>query len=190
MSEPLRTLVTAPARRPLRKLKRQYFRRVLRPISRLELSPTHVANTMCVGLGVGLIAPPGVQLAVVGVIWGVGRFVGLRFNLAVACVLTLITNPFTFVPIYTMYFGVGCWMTTCGAGNFQVESLLQTFQDEGTMAVLRQSGYFMLLILLGGLPFSVSGGIFGYYFGRTVGRRLQHRRETRVERRRAAGAPE
>ncbi|MCB9948986.1 MAG: DUF2062 domain-containing protein [Rhodospirillaceae bacterium] len=173
----------------MRKLKRQYFRRVLRPISRMELSPRHVANTMCVGLGVGLIAPPGIQLAVVGVVWAVGRFIGLRFNIAVAAVLTLITNPFTFVPIYTMYFAIGCTLTACGAGDFQVESLLQTFQDEGMMALLEQSGYFMLVILAGGLPFAVSGGIFGYYFGRSVGRRLQRRREDRMERRQAAPSP-
>ena len=173
----------------MKSLKRHYFRRVLRPISRMQLSPQIVANTMAAGLGVGLIAPPGIQLGIIGIVWAAGRPMGLRFNLPIAAVLTLVTNPFTFVPIYTMYFAIGCTITACGAGDFQVESLLTMFQEEGTLAVLETSGYFMLLILLGGLPFCVGGGVGGYYFGRALGRRLEMRRLKRLRRHRSRPSP-
>ncbi len=171
------------------KLRRFYLMRVVRPMHRMELSPGVAANTCALGVGCGLIAPPLLQLVALAIAWLPARFLGLRFNVAIAAVLTLVSNPFTYLPIYSTYAVVGCRLTGCSSSEFGVEAMLTLLNQEGALAMLQRSGELLRLLLIGGVPFSLAGAAAAYLIGHQIARKLGERRiKARAKRRRRAAA--
>jgi len=143
-------------------LKRQYFRRFLRPINKLRLGSEDVGRTAFVGLFWGLTASVGFQLAGVGLCWLVMRWLHKPFNLPIAFLLTGVTNVVTIPPIYTLYYVVGCAaLPSCEPGLGSVEGILSRLTEEGVWNVLAESWRFLAIAYLGGLPFAVAGSIAG-----------------------------
>ena len=118
------------------RLKRFWLMRVVRPMYRLELSRSVGGNTCAIGIGCGLIAPPFFQLVALAIAWPPARLLRIRFNVPIAAVLTLISNPFTYLPIYSTYAVVGCRLTGCQAKEFGVEAMLALLKEEGALAML------------------------------------------------------
>ncbi len=183
----------------VRFVRRQYFRRFLRPINRLRLSPAVVGRTAVVGLAFGLTASVGIQLIGVFLIWLVGRAVRRPINLALAVVLTGVTNPLTIAPIYTVYFLTGCAVIRCDTSVITIEPLLAAINAIDFRALFTGSwdmamasfgqlgsgswetiGLPLAITVLGSLPFALVGSVAGYYFGRYVGERLHVRRVRRA----------
>ncbi len=78
---------------------------VLRDPNLWHLSRRTVAGGVAVGLFFGLLIPVAqILLAAMVAVW-------LRVNLPVATVSTLVTNPFTFPPIYYAAYRLGSWLT-------------------------------------------------------------------------------
>ena len=167
------------------RLRRFWLMRVVRPIHRMELSPRAAGNTCAIGIGCGLIAPPLMQFVALAVAWPPARLFGVRFNVAVAAVLTLVSNPFTYLPIYSTYAVVGCAVTGCQATEFGVEAMLTLLNEEGVLAMLQRSGALLRLLFIGGLPFAAAGAALAYMAGWQVAHRLAERR-ARARARRAA----
>ncbi len=163
--------------------RRQYFRRFLRPINRLRMSPDHVGMTVAMGVLIGLCVPPGCQLAVIGLFWLVGRQIGWSFNFPIALLLTGISNPLTFAPIYSFYYVAACTVVECHTGSYGVEAVLRRFYEEPPWRVLADAWPIVATVFLGSLPFGIAGAVGGYHFGQYVGRRMQQRRQKRQERR-------
>lgn len=167
--------------------------RIVRPMHKLELSPSVAGNTCAIGVGSGLIAPPLFQLVALALAWPPARLLGIRFNVAIAAVLTLVSNPLTYLPIYSTYAVVGCRLTGCTSTEFGVDAMLTLLQEDGVLAMLDRSGELFGLLILGGLPFSLIGAGAAYLIGRQVARKLgQRRAKARAKRRaaaRGAGVP-
>lgn len=165
-------------------VRRRYFKRVLRPINRLELEPAAVGRTMAAGLLWGLSATVGLQVIGVTLSWLVARWMRRPFYYPVSLVLTAITNPLTVAPMYSLYFVVGrtiLWMPT--AEEVAVDGLVARLTEASAWQIILDSGWFFAICLVGSLPFAAAGAVAGYYFGRYVGYRLSRRRIARRERR-------
>ncbi|HET8728877.1 MAG TPA: DUF2062 domain-containing protein [Alphaproteobacteria bacterium] len=163
-------------------LKRQYFRRFLRPINKMKLGPGQVGRTVVVGLFWGLTASVGLQVVGVGLCWLAMRGLDRPFNLPIALLLTGVTNPLTIAPIYSLYFVVGCAaLPSCHPGAGSVETIIVRLKEEGLWDVLADSWQFFAITYAGSLPFAIAGSVAGFYFGRWVGGMLQHRRRRRAE---------
>lgn len=132
-----------------------------------------------VGLGVGLAVPPGFQLVLLFGLWWVGRRAGRGFNLPIAALLTGITNPLTFVPIYTAYLAVGCGLTGCEIGQGPVRDIVERMAEAGFWTGLAGSWRLLGIIAVGGLPIAAAVAVSGYHFGWYVGDRLRRRRHRR-----------
>lgn len=183
----------------MRFFRRQYFRRFLRPINRMRLSPAVVGRTAVVGLAFGLTASVGIQMIGVFLIWLVGRAIRRPINLALAVLLTSVTNPLTIAPIYTAYFFTGCAVIQCDTSEISIEPLIAAINAIDFTALFTGSwdtamasfgqlgagswdtiGLPLAITVLGSLPFALVGSVAGYYFGRYVGERLHIRRVRRA----------
>lgn len=168
----------------MRFFKRQYFRRFLRPINRMRLSPKMVGRSAVVGLAFGLTASVGVQLIGVFLVWMAARAVHRPINLALAVLLTGVTNPFTVAPIYTAYFFTGCALVSCDTSVITIEPLIAAV-TEWSLSELWENSWDALIVplgitMLGSLPYAIAGSAAGYFFGRYVGERLHVRRIRRA----------
>lgn len=171
-------------------VRRQYFRRFLRPINRLELDPGVVSRTMVVGVGWGLSPLVGFQLIGLGLTWVVlARMLRRSFNLPIAALLTAITNPLTVPPIYTIYYATGCATIDCSGTGAQLSALITTiaevrlsdlFSGDTLVAIAEPLG----IIVVGALPYMLVGCVAARYLGLYVGQSLAQRRADRNERRR------
>ncbi len=172
------------SRPKVRFIRRQYFRRFLRPINRMRLTPSVVGRTAFVGLIFGLTASVGIQLIGVALVWLVMRLVGRPINLAIAVVLTGVTNPLTIAPIYTIYFVTGCTVLSCDNSVTQLEPLIQAITELSLHDLFSSSwnllGKPLAVTVLGSLPFALAGSLAGYRFGKYVGQRLHLRRVRRA----------
>ncbi len=163
--------------------RRQYFKRFLGPISRLDLHPSMVGRTLVMGLLWGVSPTVGVQFIGLALCWlALDRLSGLRFNLPIAALLTTITNPLTVAPIYGFYYLVGCQMVTCSGSldltPFQIfgERLWALDITAAFAGLLASFTGPMGVVLVGSLPFVVGACVAGWFFGTFIGTRLSARR--------------
>ena len=165
----------------------------------MRLSPSVVGRTAVVGLAFGLTASVGIQVIGVVLVWLVGRAIRRPINLALAVILTGVTNPFTIAPIYTLYFFTGCALVQCDTSVISIKPLLAAINAIDLTALFTGSwdsavasfgmlgagswqtiGLPLTITVLGSLPFALAGSVAGYYFGRYVGQRLHMRRVRRA----------
>lgn len=166
------------------RMRRLYFRRFLQPINRMDLSPGTVARTCAVGGAAGISATVGLQTIGVFILWVcTRRFEAHRFNLAIALLLTGITNPLTVVPMYGFYYTCGNWMLGRTTSLVDVSTIIDRIKDEGLWAVVAGSWQFFAVSLVGSLPFTIIGTIALYSTGRWIGQKLEARRRIRKRRR-------
>lgn len=172
----------------MRFIRRHYFRRFLSPINKMRLTPETVGRTCLFGLMWGLSPTVGVQVAGLALTWlVVDKWMGHPFNFPIALVLTGVTNPLTVVPIYGLYFTVGCRAISCDISEYQVQGVVRTIAELDVTGLFAKSfdaiAIPLAITLLGSLPFVIAGSVAGWYFGRRIGDRLQHRRHHRERRR-------
>ncbi|MFZ5555348.1 MAG: DUF2062 domain-containing protein [Pseudomonadota bacterium] len=153
---------------------------VLRHPNLWHLNRRTVAGGVAVGLFFGLLIPVAqILLAAVVAVW-------LRVNLPVATVSTLITNPFTFPPIYFAAYRLGGWLTGTTSGRAP-DGLAQGAQA----AVESSTGWLDLFmgfgqpLVLGLAVLAVAGSALGYLLvsmawrGATLLQRSRNRRRRR-----------
>lgn len=157
-------------------------------MNRLRLSADSIRMTMVVGLVWGLSATVGIQIVGIALTWLILRPFGYHFNPPLAVVVTTVSNPFTMTPLYTLWFLTGCaaW-ADCHRGDYSVRGILRRVDEYGFWDTLVSSWEFFAIALYGSLPYAIAGGIAGYYIGGYIGRRLEARRNRKVDR--VKGAP-
>jgi len=172
---------------------RQFRRRFLKPVVRSRLKANVLARTCCWGMIWGLTPSVGLQAIAVMFSWVIAdRWLKYRFNLPIAIILTLVTNPFTLAPIYAFYFTVGCRMIGCDVRARALNHAIHALQEFELMNFLTLSAGPLLhafaITWLGCIPFVIVGSVGGYYFGRYVGTKIEGRRFKRMARRRDEAA--
>ncbi|MEO5365066.1 MAG: DUF2062 domain-containing protein [Magnetococcus sp. WYHC-3] len=170
------TLISQTSRRRLRHpLLRLAYLRLIIPLKRGWHEPEVMARSVGLGLLYGFTPTVGIQTQMVLATWLVAKPLKWRFDPLVAIVWTLVSNPFTMVPLYYLFYLVGLALTG-DANHFTdfasfemafnallAESATSGFWD-GTAAVVGFLWDTMgVNILMGCLPFSLISAPLGYY---------------------------
>jgi uncharacterized protein (DUF2062 family) len=103
----------------------------------------------------------------------------IRGNVPVAAVSTLVTNPFTFPPIWFIAYQVGIRVLGDGQAALSEERFAAAIAGDGGMSLFGQLGGMGLAVLVGMCIFAVSSAVLGYFFTHwawQVGVRLRRRR--------------
>lgn len=168
----------------MRFLRKRLTRRVLRPLSRVKATADSAGLTGLFGLTFGALALVGFQILLIAAVWlFFVRVLNRPFHIAIALVLTGITNPLTITPVYTLYFVTGCSVTNCTVGERAIETLVDAVMFRADFAMLGDSLNLLGITLLGSIFFAIPLGVFGYFAGRQIGERLERRRAQRAARR-------
>jgi len=164
----------------LKALLKRIVTKIMRQGRRMALSKGVIARSMAMGMVVGFSPTVGLQMVLCVIIVFVlnrlaGRYV---FDMVVAVVGTLVVNPLTMVPTYTLYYLIGCRAMSC--------STAIEFQSEDQVHLMLSTlGDGALAIFFGSIPFMVVGAPLGYWLGRLIERFLE-RRATRRQARQIA----
>lgn len=153
---------------------------VLRHPNLWHLNRRTVAGGVAVGLFFGLLIPVAqIFLAAIAAVW-------LRVNLPVAAMCTLITNPFTFPPIYFAAYRLGGWLTGSSSSR-PPEAVVQ----EAQAAVVQSANWLEIFssfgqpLAVGLAVLAVAGSVLGYFTvalawrGATLMQRSRKRRRRR-----------
>lgn len=182
----------------------QRFKRMMRlrliiPMVRSRQPPEHTARAVAVGLFWAFTPTFGIQMALSGIHWYVGRtFFKRDFNVIVAMAWTWVTNLFT-VPIayYTFFLTgqiiLGRWSDLSGYESFRkfwVTAMGESGGDPTSLAAWET--YFSVIVegwglamLVGSLPIALISYFVGYYWTLRIVRRW---RAIRQEKRAAQAA--
>lgn len=156
--------------RSLKALFRRIVTRIMRQGRRMALSKGVISRSMAMGMVVGFSPTVGLQMVLcLIIILVINRLTGrYLFDVVVSVVGTLVVNPLTMVPTYTLYYLIGCRATSCTTvvefeSEYQVQQMLTTLGD-GALA-----------IFIGSIPFMLVGVPVGYWVGRLIERFLERR---------------
>ena len=103
----------------------------------------------------------------------------IRGNVPVAAVSTLVTNPFTFPPIWFIAYLVGIRVLGDGTSAVSQEKFAEAMMADGGLGVFLQLGDIGLAVFLGMCIFAVSSSVLGYFLTHWawyLGVRLRRRR--------------
>jgi uncharacterized protein (DUF2062 family) len=148
-------------------------------------SAAYLGRTFAAGFFAGMLVPPG-QTPIVLALWIVfDKWLGYRFNLIAACLLTLISNPTTTPMWYYLYYLTGQAMLggrTMEFGAFvkRLKPLMASFSFDNiweSLALLAKGiGY---PIMMGSLVWHVVMAFVGYFLGVWIYGRIQAVRKMR-----------
>lgn len=143
------------------------------PVMRSKHSPEHTARGVMVGLVCGMTPTVGIQMLVVLTIWGVARkLFEWDFSLVNGIAWSWVTNVFTMVPIYYVFYVTGQLMM----GRFEKLSGYDSFERVWSVLLTTEGGswermvtWFHALIadwglplVVGCIPWSIVCGFLGY----------------------------
>jgi hypothetical protein len=135
---------------------------VYRKVLRINASPHKIARGFALGVVVGLVAPPGVQIVA-----GLPVALLLRGNVVSFAVGTLITNPVTYVPIYLFTCRVGqLFLNLCGGDFHLAANLKELIESVAKLDLHGLGGEFesiALCWLAGGLLVGLAFSVPAYY---------------------------
>ena len=125
----------------------RFYKFLFFTLVRKPFTAHYLAFTVTMGIFGGLIIPFG-QMFVLAFLrlFFRGR---LAFNLAIACVITYITNPFTYLPIWSAFLWIGIKISP--EANIDISSLIEKLKFFG-------NNFFSLE------GWSIAGEVLGYYY--------------------------
>jgi uncharacterized protein (DUF2062 family) len=133
----------------------------------LQGSPHAIARGVAVGVFAGWFPLFGLQTII-----GITLAAVLRGNKIAAAAATWVSNPFTYVPIYTFNFQIGCWIlgskTLANLGNL-------TTWDE----FMALSGEVAIALFLGCTVVGIISAVIGYGLSLQV---VSYLRDRRIQR--------
>lgn len=165
---------------------KSFFKRIVTKIvrqgRRMAFTRGVISRSMAMGMVVGFSPTVGLQMAIcIAIALAANRLRGLyTFDTVIALIGSLVVNPLTMVPTYTVYYFIGCRMMTCS-------SMVELESDQQIQGILTNLGEGSIAILLGSAPFMVAGVPLGYAVGWLIERFLD-RRTARQRARKAAVA--
>ena len=140
----------------------------LRPVAH-RLKDEHLwhldRHSVARAVGIGLFF--GFMLPFAQFLFAVVTAVFLRANVAVAAASTLVTNPFTFPPVYWLAYQIGSWILSAERGEVVAQAL-----EAHVETLAAQQGWWQALwhsiqatgtpLLLGLTVLAVSSSVLGY----------------------------
>lgn len=180
-----------------RKVYRLVRSKLIIPVMRSKHSAEHTARGVMVGIMCGMTPTVGIQMVIVLAIWIIARkLFGWDFSLVNGIAWSWVTNVFTMVPIYYVFYVTGQLMM----GQFAELSGYDSFERVWVVLLTSEGGswdrivaWFLALIadwglplVIGCLPWSIMSGWLAYRIsfnfvvrhreGRTMRRKHKQRR--------------
>jgi uncharacterized protein (DUF2062 family) len=172
--------------------------RLIVPIKRSKHPPSYTAHGSLVGLAWAFTPLIGIQMYLVFMTWLIGRkFFRYDFNVIVAMAWTWVTNVFTMLPTYYVFYVtgqilLGRWDDLGGYHGF-VKSWNRAF-GEGDWGLSSLGLYLKLLaaeqgltMMIGSLPWAALFGWLGYRWTLAFLAKREERRQARALRRTKEG---
>ena len=128
-------------------------------MSRSYKNPAYLARSNAIGLGLAFAPFPG-QVPVVLALWVLLRRTKYRFSLAISVAWTFISNVFTNLPLFYLYYMTGAYLSQDETA-FSYTELKELFAT----GIFQAAGQIGLNILCGSLLYMLIFGALGYYLG-------------------------
>ena len=151
--------------------------RLIIPMVRSRQPPEHTARAVAVGLMWALTPTFGIQMGLTFAHWYISRTLFRKdFNVVVAMAWTWVTNFFTLIPAYYVFFltgqiMLGRWTDLSGYDSFQTFWRRAMGEGGDPTSLAAWETYFSVIvegwglaILVGSVPFAVIGYIVGYHW--------------------------
>lgn len=117
---------------------------------------------MALGLFIGCSPTVGLQMVIsIAICILLNRIITLKFDAAITIFGTLIVNPVTMVPIYSLYLSIGCLAMSC-------EGVTEITSSETLLEIISSGGVAYLAIILGSIPFMAVFTVVGYFLSRRL----------------------
>lgn len=194
--------LTPPIPRPNKKLWSERLKRLLRyrlviPLKRSRHPPEYTARAVAVGLFWGLTPTVLFQVAVTVVYWWISRrFLRRDFSLIIALCWTWVSNMFTVLPLYYLFYITGHfilgWENASGYSGF-VELWRSTVAGAGITGVpswdlVQAWGAFIFkdwfaAMAVGCLPYAIIAAWLGWRWSLALVKAYREARQRRAERR-------
>lgn len=143
-------------------------KKLIRPMMRQYSNPQYLARSTAVGMGLAFSPIPG-QIPVVIALWIIARKLKLRFSLAIAIAWTFISNVFTNLPLFYLYYITGEWIRDAkdAMSYDELKNIFDEGMFNGIKYMLSELG---LSIFLGSFLYMLMFGILGYGLGYMISR--------------------
>lgn len=173
-------------RGPVEKLKRVSRHKLVIPLKRSPHEPEYSARGVAVGIFWALTPLVGIQMYLCFMTWLICKpFENLRHSLVISCAWTWITNVFTMLPIYYVFYVTGQIMTghlddISGYGAFlkawhaSFESG-QSFWQSCIDLIALLAAELGIAMAIGCLPYAIVGAWVSYYLSLKYVRRRRRR---------------
>ena len=157
----------------LENIRRLFRKQLIVPIIRSPHPPEHTARGVAVGTMWAMTPLVGIQMWLVTMTWlGFKKFTSKTFSLPLGLAFTWLTNVFTLVPVYYVFYVtgqimMGHWESISGYDHLQ-EIIRQTFMSD--LSFIQEWALFFKLLLqdwglamvVGCLPWAVVGYWLGF----------------------------
>ena len=158
----------------LQRLKRLLHLKLVVPLLRSQHPPEHTARAVMIGLFWAFTPLVGIQMYLVGLTWAACRWHHrFDFSLLIALAWVWVTNVFTMLPIYYVFYITGQFMlgeldAAAGYENFALawqaaldaEGLIDPFIAYAQVVATEQG----LPLVLGSIPYCVGSAWLGYRY--------------------------
>ena len=134
-------------------------RKVIVPMSRSYKNPSYLARSNAIGMGLAFAPFPG-QVPVVLALWVLLRRSKYRFSLAISIAWTFISNVFTNLPLFYLYYLTGAYLRQDETA-FSYAELKELFAN----SIFQAAGQIGVNILYGSLLYMLIFAALGYYLG-------------------------
>ena len=154
------------------KLKKLIYKKLIKPILQSKQPAIYKARGVAVGLGLAMTPLVGVQMPLVFFTWVVLKKMKYDFSLPLALAWTWVTNVFTLVPVYYVFYITGQVMRL-NFGNItgyqSVKSLIEADFLADISLIDQLKSFFELFFIdwgismfIGCIPWVIFGIILGY----------------------------
>ena len=145
-------------------------------IVRIKATPEVIARGLALGMFVGMTPTMGFQMAI-------GAFIATLFrqNILATVIVVWVTNPLTFIPIYTFNYTVGAWVL-----QLEGTKMLSPTTFTSIKELFKMGGQFVYTLWFGSIVVGIVMAVITYYVSVPFIGQFQHRRR---ERRRKKGSP-
>lgn len=151
---------------------RYSYLKLIVPIKRERQNPNYVARGVAVGLFCGF-TPIVWQMNIVLLIWVIAKFFKIHFSLPVGLAMTWVSNAFTNLPLFYLYYITGSFFMGQETGGYN--EFIGFFQD-GIMQGIKQTFIFWgKPILLGSFIFMVFFSVTGYFISYKYAKKLKEK---------------
>ena len=129
-----------------------YFSKIIR----FNVVSWKIALSLALGVFIGLLLPMGFQAVLV-----IPLALLLKCNIFITMSATLVSNPFTVVPLYYIYFKIGEFLTSVEITEAQLNALAGSPSFENIQSLGENA---LILFFSGSIPVSIIFGIATYAF--------------------------